>query len=76
MGRLAKGRWPTRDWDDAPFFQDSRRSRKSGPLCGIYVLPMFKIAADLDYLCNYLKLNHFNSAATPCFKCKADRAQH
>ena len=75
MGCLVKGRWPTRDWNDEPFPEDSWRSGKSGPLCGEYIFPMFQIAADLDYLCNYLKLNHFNSATTPCFKCRADRGQ-
>eukprot|EP00974_Lingulodinium_polyedra_P099169 9609073-Lingulodinium_polyedra.AAC.1 len=29
--------------------------------------------ADLDWLCNYLHLPHFNSSATPAMLCRANR---
>ena len=34
----------------------------------------FQFAADLDYLCNYMMLAHFNNKLHPCFKCWCNRA--
>eukprot|EP00969_Alexandrium_andersonii_P286336 12658121-Alexandrium_andersonii.AAC.1 len=35
---------------------------------------MYAVSADADYLSNYLRLAHFNSASAPCYRCRADRA--
>ena len=71
-----QGKWPTCDWNGVPFeATDRERFQKAGqPLCGPYRFALFQLAADLDYLCNCLGLSHFNSATSPCFKCRCDRA--
>ena len=35
---------------------------------------VFQIAADLDYLCNYFHLQHFNAVPDMCMFCKANRS--
>ena len=42
-------------------------------LHGEFRFPMFQVAADLDYLCNYISLQHFNHATSPCFRCYGNR---
>ena len=34
----------------------------------------FQVAADLDYLCNNLGLQHFNHGVNPCFRCWGNRS--
>ena len=47
--------------------------KRGESLFGNYVLALFQVAADLDYLCNYLGLQHFNHGSHPCFRCHANR---
>ncbi len=75
FGCLLAGKWPSCDWKGQPWPANSRRAQRAGePLCGNHVFAVMQVSADLDYLCNYLGLEHFNSRRRPCFKCHADRA--
>ena len=67
---LVRGEWPTHDPFGVPL-QDWR-SRKQGRLCGRWQFVVLQVAADLDWLCNYLHLPHFNSHE-PCMFCRANR---
>ena len=63
---LLNGHWPAADWDGCPWPEDSWRANKAGQrLCGEFVFALMCIAADLDYLCNYLGLRHFNAGVFP-----------
>ena len=74
LGVLLDGRWPLTDWRQEPWPEKSKRARLAGsPLCMGYVFPVMCLSADLDYLCNYLQLTHFNSAGRNCFRCLCDR---
>lgn len=44
------------------------RTPVQGDICGGYYIGWFQIAADHEYLCNYLKLPHWN-AERPCAFC-------
>lgn len=69
---LLSGVWPARNWKREPF--EGWRGEKAGePLAGGLLFVLFQIAADLDYFCNYLQLQHFNSAVNPCFRCYGNR---
>lgn len=68
---LSSGVWPTHGPDLEPL--QGRRWQKRGRICGRFSFCMFQIAGDLDWLCNYLGLPHFNSANDPCMFCKANR---
>eukprot|EP00969_Alexandrium_andersonii_P170594 7541725-Alexandrium_andersonii.AAC.1 len=71
---LATGTFPTRDWRGAEF-TDSERAQQSGfRICGPYVWAWLMVAADLDYLSNYLRLPHFNASSNLCFLCLANRS--
>ena len=68
------GRWPRCDWNSDPWPEGSWRAGRAGErLCESFVFAMMCLAADLDYLSNYLNLAHFNSDC-PCFKCNCDVA--
>eukprot|EP00969_Alexandrium_andersonii_P122151 5400262-Alexandrium_andersonii.AAC.1 len=64
-----RGKWPAFDWNGDTFeHKDPARWQRAGQrLCGDYTFAWFQVAADLDYLCNYLSLRHFNSSVRPCF---------
>ena len=69
---LLSGVWPSRDWRKRPL--TGWRFDKAGQrLAGDYSFAMFQVAGDLDYVCNYLRLQHFGNAINPCFRCFADR---
>ena len=72
---LRKGTWPATDHLGAPWPAGSVRASKAGSrLCGPHSLPLFAVAADADYLSNYLGLAHFNSVVAPCYRCRCNRA--
>ena len=69
---LLRGKWPRTDWNGKPV--TGLYAEKAGEdLCGGYVFVLFQLVADLDYLCNYLGLPHFNNKLNPCMKCKCNR---
>ena len=71
---LCRGRWPVADWTGALWPESSWRARKAGQrICGEHSFAVMCVSADLDYLCNYFGLSHFNSADQPCFRCTANR---
>ena len=71
---LCVGRWPHVDWTGEPWPAGSWRAEKAGqPLCGDFVFPVMFVSADLDYLCNYFLLQHFNHGISPCFRCMCNR---
>ena len=70
---LLRGYWPSHDWDGQSFEGTWRGERIGQPLCGGLRFALFELAADLDYLCNYLGLSHFNSLK-PCFRCRCNRS--
>ena len=70
---LISGVWPARDWNREPF-DGWRWERRGQPIAGGLRFAIFQIAADLDYLCNYLALQHFNHGTNPCFRCGANRS--
>ena len=67
-----KGAWPRTDAAGNPL--NGWRSHKVGSLCGPYFFRVFQIAADLDYLCNYFHLQHFNARSDVCMFCEANRS--
>ena len=70
---LLGGVWPSRDWKGKPL--DGWRWDKRGEsLCGDSRLCIFQLAADLDYLCSNLGLQHFNDGDRPCFRCHGNRS--
>ena len=68
---LTRGEWPTTGPGGVPL--TGWRATKRGRLCGPWTFCLLQIAADLDYLCNYLHLTHFNSADEVCIFCHANR---
>ena len=71
---LCRGRWPHLDWRGDPWPEGTWRAKTAGEqLCGDYVFPMMCVSADLDYLCNYFDLQHFNDGQHPCFRCGCNR---
>ena len=69
---LLSGVWPSKDWLRRPF-EGWRWDRRGLPFAGGFRFAVFQIAADLDYLCNYLGLQHFGNAMAPCFLCHGNR---
>ena len=69
---LLKGVWPRRDWNGNAL-TGWRWDKRDQPLCGGYIFVIWNICADLDYACNYLKLQHFGHGTNPCFRCMANR---
>ena len=67
---LQDNRWPSLDWNGNPL--QGWRGEKKGPLCGPYHFKVFGVAADLDYLCNRLRLRKVDHRTNPCFRCFAD----
>ena len=70
---LAKGRWPSVDWNGESYPPDSSEARLGGTfladgLRGI----LFSIKGDLDFLAKTLHLRHYNSFQM-CELCPADR---
>jgi len=73
---LSKGVWPYADWDNRVFddkYHPQYASKAGHRLCGDFKFVLWQIAADMDYLCNYLGLRHFNSLG-PCFLCGCNRS--
>ena len=76
FGCFVKGVWPYADWTRRIFTEDylPEAAKNAGlPLCGGYKFAVWQLSGDLDYLCNYLELRHFNSL-TPCFLCGCNRS--
>ena len=71
---MAAGVWPSRDWDGNEWPPGVRRDKAGTRLAGDVFFAFFQVAADLDYLANYLKMAHFNSKNRPCMRCKANRS--
>ena len=69
---MLAGVWPSRDWNDRAL-TGWRWEKRGQRLCGEYCFSIFHICADMDYFCNYLKLQHFNNGVYPCFRCSANR---
>ena len=59
MEALARGKWPSTDWQGKPF--EDWRQHRTGPLCGPYKFAWMQLAADMDELSNSYGLEHFNS---------------
>ena len=75
MRALARGKFPKLDARGRPFPEGSlayERGRLGLPICGQFFFAWGQVAADLDYLANYLNLPHFNSNS-PCWLCNCDR---
>ena len=74
LGILMNGKWRTTDHNGVPFPAGTWRGQRAGQrLLGEYIGAAWLISVDLDYLCNYLKLPHFNSSTRPCMKCFCNR---
>ena len=79
---LNNGRFPEHDADGNAHPNNSWRHRKAGCLLAPlgadpdsgWTAVLISFRADLEYLSNYLKMNHHNSG-TPCAFCHADREQ-
>ena len=48
---------------------DWRKNKVGQRLCGNFSFGIMQVAADLEYLCNHLGLQHFNKPDRPCFLC-------
>ena len=69
-----QGTWPRLDWNKEPL-QGWRAERAGQDLVGGYCFMIYLVSADLDYLCNYMRLRHFNAkAGGNCMHCCANRA--
>ena len=71
---LAKGTWPSKNYDNSDFEEGSLDQDKMGtPLAGGYAAFVFVLKADLEFLSNHFNLNS-PASNSPCSLCKADRA--
>ena len=69
---LLSGVWPSRDWNGHAL-TGWRWEKRGQRLCGKYHFAVWHVCADLDYVCNYLDLQHFGHGVNPCFRCNANR---
>lgn len=68
---MLEGVWPVTDWEGKPLTGwRLQKGLAKERLFGDYVLSLFLVSADMDYLSNKLGLRHFNNVARPCFRCK------